>query len=117
MIGLTERMLPIAAWVPLIRPPFFRYSSVSSETNIRRSFARSVRTSAISSAVLPPAAISWPRKQRIASAIDAPCESTTWISRSGSIDFAISALLIAPDSVPATWTETIASAPSAKIPS
>ena len=30
MIGLTDSSVPIAAWVPLIRPPFFRYSSVSS---------------------------------------------------------------------------------------
>ena len=36
-----------------------------------------------------------------------------WISRSGSMSRAISALLIVPDSVPATWTETIASAPAA----
>ena len=42
-----------------------------------------------------------------------PSESTTWISRSGSMSRAIWALLIVPDSVPATWIETIASAPSA----
>ena len=48
------------------------------------------------------------------SPIDALSESTTWISRSGSMSRAIWALLIVPDSVFATWTETIASAPSAK---
>ena len=37
-----------------------------------------------------------------------------WISRSGSMPFAISALFTVPDSDPATWTETIASAPAAK---
>ncbi len=46
------------------------------------------------------------------SPIDATCESTTWMSRSGSMARAIWALLIVPDSVPATWTETIASAPA-----
>ena len=49
---------------------------------------------------------------RIPSAIDAPSESTTWISRSGSMSRAICALLIVPDRVPATWIETIASAPA-----
>ena len=29
MIGLTESSVPMAAWAPLIRPPFLRYSSVS----------------------------------------------------------------------------------------
>ena len=29
MIGLTDSNVPMAAWAPLIRPPFFRYSSVS----------------------------------------------------------------------------------------
>ena len=53
MIGLTESSVPIAAWAPLIRPPFLRYSSVSSETYIRRSDARSLRTRAISSADTP----------------------------------------------------------------
>ena len=48
------------------------------------------------------------------SAIEAPSESTMWISRSGSMSRAIWALLIVPDSVPATWIETIASAPAAK---
>ena len=36
-----------------------------------------------------------------------------WISRSGSISRPICALLIVPDSVPATWIEMTASAPSA----
>ena len=49
---------------------------------------------------------------RIPSAIEAPSESTTWISRSGSMSRAIWALLIVPDRVPATWIETIASAPA-----
>ena len=42
------------------------------------------------------------------SPIEAPSESTMWISRSGSMSRAIWALLIVPDSVPATWIETIA---------
>ena len=29
MIGLTDRSVPMAAWAPLIRPPFLRYSRVS----------------------------------------------------------------------------------------
>ena len=37
-----------------------------------------------------------------------------WISRSASISRPIWALLIVPDSAPATWIETMASAPSAK---
>jgi hypothetical protein len=37
-----------------------------------------------------------------------------WISRSGSMSRAIWALLIVAESVPATWIETIASAPAAK---
>ena len=32
MIGLTDRSVPMAAWAPLIRPPFLRYSSVSRAT-------------------------------------------------------------------------------------
>ena len=39
------------------------------------------------------------------SAIDAPCESTMWISRSGSMPAAISALLIVPDSLSETWID------------
>ncbi len=34
MIGLTESSVPIAAWAPLIRPPFLRYSRVSRATYI-----------------------------------------------------------------------------------
>jgi len=60
MIGFTESSVPIAAEAPLIRPPFFRYSSVSSETYIRRSVARSFRTRAISSADTPIFAMSTP---------------------------------------------------------
>jgi len=37
----------------------------------------------------------------------------TWISLSGSMSRAIWALLMVPESVPATWTEMIASAPAA----
>ena len=37
MIGLTDSSVPIAAWAPLIRPPFLRYSSVSRATYMRRS--------------------------------------------------------------------------------
>ena len=46
------------------------------------------------------------------------CESTMWISRSGSRPFATSALLIVPGQRrPTTWTETIASAPVVEAPS
>ena len=45
--------------------------------------------------------------------MDAPSESTMWISRSGSMSRAICALLMVADRVPATWIETIASAPAA----
>ncbi len=114
MIGRTDSSVPIVAWAPLIRPPFFRYSSVSSETYIRRSEARSFRTRAISSAETPSFAISRPMNARMPSAIDAPCESTIWISRSGSMPAASSALFIAPESLCETWIATIASAPSAK---
>ena len=107
----------MAAWVPLMRPPFFRYSSVSRATYMTMSFERSSRTSAISAAEWPSFARSTPIRARMPSAIEAPSESTTWISRSGSMSRAIWALLIVPESVPATWTETIASAPAAKAPS
>ena len=104
----------MAAWAPLIRPPFLRYSRVSTATYIRMSGARASRISAISAAARPSAASSTAMPARIPSAIDAPSESTTWISRSGSMSRAISALLIVPDSGPATWTETIAPAPASK---
>ena len=78
------------------------------------SWARASRVSAISAAGRPSAASSTPIRARIPSPIEAPSESTTWISRSGSMSRAIWALLIVPDSVPATWTETIASAPAVK---
>src|SRR5439155_583963 len=64
----------------------------------------------MSAAPPPRAAISAPSWARIPWPIDALPESTTRMSRSGSIDRPISALLIVPDSVPATWTETIADA-------
>ena len=76
--------------------------------------ARASRTSAISAAERPSAASSTPISARIPSAIDAPSESITWISRSGSMSRAIWALLIVADSVPATWIDTIESAPAAK---
>ena len=76
--------------------------------------ARASRISAISAADRPSAASSTAIWARIPSAIEAPSESTTWISRSGSMSRAIWALLIVPDSVPATWIETIESAPLAK---
>ena len=47
------------------------------------------------------------------SAIEAPWQSTTWISRSGVMSRAISALLMAADSFSETWIDTIASAPLA----
>ena len=53
MIGLTDSSVPIAAWAPLIRPPFLRYSSVSSATYMRMSGARPSRIAAISAAGPP----------------------------------------------------------------
>src|SRR6476660_1054231 len=81
---------------------------------MRMSLVRASSRSAISAAGRPSSASSTPIRARIPWAIDAPFESTTWISRSGSMSRAICALLIAPDRVPATLTETIASAPAAK---
>ncbi len=66
----------------------------------------------MSAAERPSAAIAMPIRARMPWAIEAPSESTTWISRSGSMSRAIWALLMVPDSVPATWTETMASAPA-----
>ena len=58
MIGLTESSVPMAAWAPLIRPPFLRYSSVSRATYMRMSGARASSTSAMSAADRPSAASS-----------------------------------------------------------
>src|SRR3954447_1370651 len=75
---------------------------------------RFVSTRAISSAETPSFAISTPSSARRPWPIDADIESTTWISRSLSRPAATWALLMAPDRVLATLTETMASAPSAK---
>ena len=97
MIGFTESSVPMAACVPLIRPPFLRYSRVSRATYMTMSVDRVSSTSAISAADVRRSASSTPIRARIPSAIDAPSESTTWISRSGSMSRAIWALLIVPD--------------------
>jgi hypothetical protein len=73
---------------------------------------RRVRTFAISAAATPAPASWTPSSARMPSPIDAPIESTTWISRSLNVAFATWAALIVPESESATWTETIASAPS-----
>ncbi len=65
----------------------------------------------MSSAGASSSAISRPIRARSPVPIEALSESTTWISRSGSMSRAIWALLMVPDSVVATWTDTIASAP------
>src|SRR4029079_2775552 len=84
---------------------------------MRRSCARSSSSCAISAAGTSASASSSPIRARRPIAIDALSESTMWISRSGSMSRAIRALLMAPDNVSATWTATIASAPSADAPS
>ena len=66
----------------------------------------------MSDAAAPAAAIWTPISASIPSPIDADIESTTWISRSFIEAWATWAALIVPESVSATWTETIASAPS-----
>ena len=75
---------------------------------------RRVRVSAICAAGAPSLAILTPSSARTPSPIEAPIESTTWISRSGNVARADLAALIVPESVSATWIETIASAPSSK---
>jgi len=73
---------------------------------------RRVTVAAISEAGTPRAPISTASSASTPSPIDADIESMTWISRSLNIAAPISADLIVPDSVPATWIDTIASAPS-----
>ena len=91
----------MAAWAPLIRPPFFRYSRVSSATYMTMSGRAGFEDLGDLRGRRPSAASSTPIRARIPWAIEAPSESTTWISRSGSMSRAIWALLIVPDSVPA----------------
>ena len=107
----------MAACGPLIRPPFLRYSSVSRQMTTSASSRRASTARATSSAGVPPAASSAASTARRPWPIDALCESTSWISRSGSRSRATWALLNVPDRVEPTVTQTIASAPPAKIAS
>ncbi len=113
MIGLTERSVPMAAWAPLIRPALLEVlEGLEGDVHAHVRCPRLERLGDVRGRARPSAASSTPIRARIPSAIDAPSESTTWISRSGSMSRAIWALLIVPDRVPATWIETIASAPA-----
>ncbi len=114
MIGLIASRPPIAAWAPLIRPPFFRYSSVSSATNRSRSTVRRASVDAISAPEAPAAASSTPSSASRPSPMEAEALSTTWTSRASSISAPSRALLIVPDRRSPTVTHTTESAPSAK---
>ena len=106
MIGLTLRSEPMTAWAPLIRPPRRRYSRVSRQTIASTSRERSVTSAATSAPERPVAARSRASIARRAMPKAAVSESTTWISRSGSISRARLADLNVPDRLAATLMHT-----------